>query len=347
MNSSSKNQVDFPRRMLALGSAFDASAGNVWSMVGPESEALPPDPGTPAPDDDFHRNNPYAIGAKRSFVPVLGEVVWELPKSLAAANIPFVAYVFRTSDGRHIGYLRVPHYSFDENAAYTFGEVIARLETTTEAMVLDQVNNPGGNIFKMYALLSFLADRDLALPRHQQSIDDDQAAWAARILRQAGSGNARPSERPGFEEMVAYARVLVAEIHAGRKRITNPVHLGGVSEIHPAGDHYTKKIVVLINELDFSAAEFLAAILQDNKRATLFGERTAGAGGCVKRIRGSHNELLGVDYVTVTWTLALRTDGRPIENVGVHPDVGYSTTVEDLRGGYDGYRRALLATISA
>lgn len=115
MNSSSKNQVDFPRRMLALGSAFDASAGNVWSMVGPESEALPPDPGTPAPDDDFHRNNPYAIGAKRSFVPVLGEVVWELPKSLAAANIPFVAYVFRTSDGRHIGYLRVPHYSFDEN----------------------------------------------------------------------------------------------------------------------------------------------------------------------------------------------------------------------------------------
>jgi hypothetical protein len=52
--------------------------------------------------------------------------------------------------------------------------------------------------------------------------------------------------------------------------------LNGVAEILPAKNPYTKKIVVLINELDFSAAEFLAAILQDNKRATLFGESTGG-----------------------------------------------------------------------
>jgi C-terminal processing protease CtpA/Prc len=120
--------------------------------------------------------------------------------------------------------------------------------------------------------------------------------------------------------------------------------LGGVAEILPAKNHYTHKIVVLINELDFSAAEFLAAILQDNKRAMVFGERTAGAGGCVRRITFP-NEF-GIDCITVTWTMAWRTNGEPVENIGVHPDVRYSITAEDIRSGYAGYRQALLATIS-
>ncbi|WP_353064115.1 S41 family peptidase [Tunturibacter psychrotolerans] len=47
-----------------------------------------------------------------------------------------------------------------------------------------------------------------------------------------------------------------------------------MAENLPAKTHYTKKIVVLINGETFSAGEFLAAILQDNERATLFGTTT-------------------------------------------------------------------------
>ena len=116
----------------------------------------------------------------------------------------------------------------------------------------------------------------------------------------------------------------------------------------PAKNHYTKKIVVLINALTFSAAEFLAAILQDNNRAILFGERTPGAGGCARRIPlPKYADEFNIDQITTRWTLAWRTNGQPIQDIGVHPDVSYSVTAEDLQSGYTGYRQALLATISA
>ncbi|MFC1516252.1 protease-like activity factor CPAF [Thermodesulfobacteriota bacterium] len=339
--------MDFPDRMFALGAEFSAKAGDFWSMVSPQSGPLAAmaHAGTSLLGND--PNNPYAIGGKRSFVPVLGEIVWELPKA-RADHVPFSAYICQVSDGRQIGYVRVPHYTYDEGAVSEFAELIARFESTTAAMVLDQVNNPGGSMFHMYAILSTLTDRALVLPQHQITISEDDVAIAAETVAIAAAGEAVPSDERPSPELVAYSRFVLSEIEAGRgtaDRLTNPVHLGGVAEVLPAKNHYTKKIVVLINELDFSAAEFLAAILQDNKRATLFGERTAGAGGCVRRITIPNQ--FGIDYFTITWTFARRTNGQPIEDIGVRPDVKYSKTAEDLRSGWPGYRQALLATISA
>jgi C-terminal processing protease CtpA/Prc len=276
-------------------------------------------------------------------VPVLGEVVWELP-----ADAPFYAYICRVSDGRQIGYARVPDYNYNKDAVNVFEKVIARFESTTAAMVLDQVNNPGGSMFHMYAILSTLTDKALALPQHEIIFGEDDVAIARETIATAEVGEAIPSDERPSPELVAYSRFVLSEIKAGRGtkgKVTNPVHLGGVVEILPAKNHYTKKIVVLINELSFSAAEFLAAILQDNKRATLFGQRTPGAGGCARRI--SWPNQFGIDYMTYTWTIARRTNGQRIENIGVHPDVSYSITVEDIRSGYAGYRKALLSTINA
>ena len=342
MNNSAANEIDFPRRMVALEAEVSSMFGDHWSMMSPQAGPL-----SKASDADTPDDNPYAIGAKRSWVPVIGEIVWRLPQALA---VPFSAYTCQASNGQRIGYARMPHYKFNEYVVDAFAdEVIARFEDTTEAMVFDQVNNPGGDMFRMYGILSTLTDRPLALPKHQISIDEEEEAKALRVVTLAEAGNAVPSYKRPSPELVAYSRVMLLELKEGRGRgiPSNPLHLSGVAEIMPAKIHYTKRIVVLMNELTFSAPEFLAAILQDNKRATLFGERTAGAGGCVRQLKGSHNELFGIDYITVTWTLAWRTNGQPIENIGVQPDVRYSKTVEDLQSGYAGYRRALLSTISA
>lgn len=338
MSTPAKNHMDFPDRMFALGTEYNLKVGDLlWNDWADWA------------DYENRDIDPTALGGKRSWVPVLGEIVWELPKE-TAARIPFSAHICQLSDGRQIGYVRVPHYEYNKESVDEFGKLIARFESTTEAMVIDQVNNPGGSLFQMYAMLSYLTDRPLALPMHQITITDEDVAIAREKVALAEAGEAEPLDMGSSQDLVAYYRFVLSEFQAGRgtsNKPTNPVYLFGVAEVLPAKVHYTKKIVVLINEVTFSAPEFLAAILQDNKRATLFGERTAGAGGCVKRIVHPILEKVGIEYITITWTLAWRTNGQPIEDIGVHPDVRYSITVEDLQSNYTGYRRALLATITA
>ena len=327
---------DFPDRMLALG----ASEGTGDFLLVRSGETTPDD----APE------SPFDVGAKRSWVPVIGEIVWEIPKE--DEKKAYYAYICKVGDDRQIGYVRIPDYNYSRDAVDMFSELVARFQHTTVALVIDQINNPGGSMSQIYALLSMLTDRPLALPQHQITITDDDAAVAADVVANADE---EPPER------VAYSRVVLSERKAGRgtgQRLTRPLYLGGVEQILPAKNHYARKILVLINELTFSAGEFLAAILQDNRRAALFGARTAGAGGCAKKIIPPGSEQFGIGYITLRWTLARRTNGEIIERVGVQPDVSYKVTTEDLHpvnplrvGGRDvslfqGYRRALLQTLT-
>jgi len=335
MNNLTRNRLDFSSRMLHIGTEFSERVGDFWSAVRPGHDLA----------DEINNNNPCAIGGKRSFVPALGKIVWELPEAFSAKT-PFSARIYQLEDGRQIGYVRMPNYDHNEDAAEEFAKLIARFENETQALVIDQVNNRGGSMFHMYRILSCLTDRPLALPKHQLSLNEDDAAMASNTIELAEAGEAVPSNERPSPNLVAYSRFVLSEIEAGRRRLTNPTYLFGVTEILPNQNHYTKKLFVLINELDFSAAEFFAAILQDNKRATLFGCKTAGAGGCVRRLPDLPSQQeLGIDYLEITWTIAWRTNGQPIENFGVEPDVSYSLTADDLRSGYSGYRQALLTAI--
>jgi C-terminal processing protease CtpA/Prc len=101
---------------------------------------------------------------------------------------------------------------------------------------------------------------------------------------------------------------------------------------------YAKPVLVLIDEFSTSAAEHLAALLQDNGRAKLFGKRTVGAGGAVIAVPGGP---YAEGRTTLTWTLtnrskAVSTSDYPeapyIENIGVRPDIEYEfNTEENLR----------------
>lgn len=316
-----ESQLDFSTRMFRLGEEFKEKLGDRWSAVNPKANIFIPKE------------------LEKSFVPALGKIVWELPRDVAK-HVSFSARIYEISDGRHVGYVRVPHYDYDEDTIREFSKVIGNFENSTAALVFDQVNNPGGSMIHMYAMLSFLTDRSLSVPKHQFTLSDEDASMASDIVQRAEAGDDTVSR-----ENLAYSRFVLSEIAAGRKRLTNPGFLAGVKEVVPENVHYTKKIIVLNNERTFSAGEFLAAILQDNKRATLFGQRTPGAGGCAKRFEIPGGKDLGIESITITWTIGWRTSGQPIENLGVHPDVSYPITVEDLRSGYSGYRKALLEAI--
>src|SRR5258708_38493009 len=105
---------------------------------------------------------------------------------------------------------------------------------------------------QMYALLSTLTDRAFALPQHEITISEEDAAVAADVVANAEAGETVPLDERPSPEQVAYSRFVLSERAAGRgtsDRLSNSVYLGGVTEILPAKSHYTKKIVVLINEL--------------------------------------------------------------------------------------------------
>lgn len=294
---------------------------------------------------------PIEMGHMWRLVPALGTIVWKLPEALAAI-VTFRAYICQLTDGRQIGYVRIPHYNFDEGTAKAFEDLIARFENATAAMVLDQMNNPGGNMYQMYAILSTLTERALTLPTHQLRLTEDDVAIAADTVALAAAGEAVPPDERPPRELVAYSRFVLSEVREGRgivgkgQEMTRPVYLFGIEKIMPAKNHYTKKLIVLINSTTFSAGEFLAAILQDNKRAVLFGTNTAGAGGCVSRIglKGPDGQDM---WLTLPWTVAKRSNGQLIQRIGVEPDIKYSVTREDIISGYAGYRKALLAAISS
>ena len=100
----------------------------------------------------------------------------------------------------------------------------------------------------------------------------------------------------------------------------------------PGPLRYKGDVRILIDERTGSAAELLAAALQDLRRATLYGRPTAGSA------RSRLSLLLpgGVVLHYAGRAEFRRRDGRPIEGVGVEPDVTYHPSRTDLARGVYG-----------
>lgn len=294
-------------------------------------------------------DGPMPLGSKVSFVPPLGQIIWQ---SSEQAN--FHAYLYTTSSGKTIGYIRIADFSGGVGgtvpASREFVELISKFEKESDALVIDQVNNPGGDVLHMYALASTLAIEPLALPKHRVTITQQDVLRAITLQGQAAKKTKSPvdledtiSGYPITPELNAssqnYLQFIINEWNEGRT-LTAPAHIFGIESLKPnEKGHYTKPILVLVNEMSLSCGDFFPAILQDNNRATIFGSRTAGAGGYV--FVDSHPNLFGIEEYVITASIAERKDLNPIENLGVIPDILYTPTVEDLQNGFEGYRQAV------
>ena len=295
--------------------------------------------------------NPFNMGSRESFVPNLGTTTWESgPSSI------FRAYIYRSPiSGKLIGYIRIPSYSPDDAdaAVAEFAAVMTRFNTATDGLVIDEVNNPGGSVFYLYALASMLTDRAMAVPKHQIALTQSDIGNAVDFLRLESlvktdeeakqalgdSLSGYPVSYQVFRRMIDFSRFVINQWNSG-KRLTDLTDLQGVGHIDPSAVvQYKKPIMVLVNELDFSGGDFFPAILQDNKRAVIFGTRTSGAGGVVKSI--SYPNQLGISGFSLTGSIAFRANGNPIENLGVTPDVKYARTAADIQNGFKGYAAAV------
>ncbi|HBB67746.1 MAG TPA: protease-like activity factor CPAF [Elusimicrobia bacterium] len=300
--------------------------------------------------------DPFKIGARESFVPALGELTWE-----SAADAIFRAYIYRSPvNGKLIGYIRIPSYSPDDTdaAVAEFAAVMTKFNAGTDGLVIDEVNNPGGSVFYLYTLVSMLTDQVMATPRHQIALTQDDLVNALEYLKLepqvktdedakkvlGDSLSGYPVSYEVFRHMIEFSRFVIKQWNSG-KRFTDLTYLHGVDYINPSNVvQYKKPVMVLVNELDFSGGDFFPAILQDNKRAVIFGTRTSGAGGVVKSI--TYPNQLGISGFSLTGSIARRVDGNPIENLGITPDVTYARTAADLQNGFKDYAAAVNNTMA-
>ncbi len=305
-------------------------------------------------DEKFAADNPYGLGMRQSFLPDLGTKIWQ-----SEANNTFHAYIYMDKQKNLIGYVRLPTYHVNDfdKAIADFKAIITRFETSTNAMIIDQVDNPGGSVLYMYALASMLSDQPLKTPQHRMSITQADVLAARKSNELLKNVKSDEEARKVLEEMdgyppsyefvqflMSYNRFIISEWEAGR-HLTRPFWLGGVDHINPAPQHYTHPILLLTNHLDYSCADFFPSILQDNQRITILGSRTAGAGGYVNNVSIPNN--IGIDYFRVTESIAERINGNPIENLGVTPDIPYEMTPADYQYNFQPYTVKIKATLEA
>lgn len=303
-------------------------------------------------DDSSKDEDDDSMYQMPSFVPTLGEITWKSDK-----NSAYFAYIYKSPSGKNVGYLRIGSFITSEERFTSLASIIEYLEANSDALVIDEVDNPGGYVFQVYSLASMLTEKPLETPKHRIQIaqaDVWEAYMDNSILENIQSDDQAEriigSDIFGYPVTYQFARFaldynrfIINEWKAGRT-LTHPTYISGIDHINPHPRvNYTKEILILVNEMDFSGGDFFPAIMQDNKRATIFGTRTAGAGGISTSAHFPNR--FGIMKIELTASIAERADHNPLENLGVTPNVPYTLTENDIRNGYQDYATAVNAAV--
>lgn len=114
--------------------------------------------------------------------------------------------------------------------------------------------------------------------------------------------------------------------------VTNPgaFHWGPPLPLTPQQPHYPGKVVILVDEVTQSSAEYHTMAFRTAPLATVIGSTTAGADGNVSTVPlpggfSSYISGIGVFY----------PDKQPTQRVGIIPDIEVKPTIEGIRAGRD------------
>jgi C-terminal processing protease CtpA/Prc len=305
-----------------------------------------------AQDSIFHeKDNGKLLGGLKSFLPPLGKITWASPST------SFDAYIYESPGRNLIGFVRIADYMGDDFDSTEFEKIISMFKKNVDAVVIDQMNNPGGSLFYLYGLVSMLSDKPLKSLKESSVITQEEVAQALDLKASLDQFKTEAELIEGFGETVdgytvnmdlaksvkEYCKFVISQWDEG-KTLTSPNFLYGIKELTPNPRvRFKGPILVLVNSLDFSCADLFPALLQDNHRAKIMGTTTAGAGGYVTTY--SYPNRFGIAEYSLTGSLTQRADKTYLENNGVTPDVIYNLTVNDIKDGYKDFARAINSEI--
>jgi C-terminal processing protease CtpA/Prc len=95
-------------------------------------------------------------------------------------------------------------------------------------------------------------------------------------------------------------------------------------------DYYKGKVLILINEISQSSAEFHAMAYRVNPNATVIGSTTAGADGNVSQI-----SLPGGISTMISGIGVYYPNGKETQRIGIIPDIELSPTIKGIKKGKD------------
>jgi C-terminal processing protease CtpA/Prc len=106
---------------------------------------------------------------------------------------------------------------------------------------------------------------------------------------------------------------------------THPVTVGKKND-----EYYKGKVIIIINEITQSQAEFTTMALRDAPEATVIGSTTAGADGNVSEIF-----LPGAVRTMISGIGVYYPDGKETQRTGIVPDIEVKPTINGILQGQD------------
>jgi hypothetical protein len=209
-------------------------------------------------------------------------------------------------------------------------------ENQVDALVIDQTHNPGGSIAYVsdfFELFGGDARRKLV-----HAVNADRA-WVDGF--NAGAAAADPTlDSEAARGFLLRASTVESAYDAGEP-LTAPLAIVDDRFLGTTGYVWKKPLLVLIDELDISCGDAFPLLIQANRVAPLFGQRTMGAGGSVELVAQLPHSNAGLRLTRGLFT-ASRPDGTYaqtdfVENRGVVPDIQHQITVADFRAGFVDY----------
>lgn len=203
----------------------------------------------------------------------------------------------------------------------------------SDGLIIDVMRNPGGTVCVTEDIAANLHPDGFKVPLLELRIGWNDLLGLTDFVEFIRRIDPNDQDLPALESQL---RIYNDAVRANRPRTTPFPMCGNTSTRAGVSDRvtgnplsYSKPVVVLVDEFTVSAAETLAANLQDSGRAIVVGMRTAGAGGVLTGSSapigfysdGRASLAAGIVHRARTVTAPDLPPGPHIENIGILPDV--------------------------
>jgi C-terminal processing protease CtpA/Prc len=124
--------------------------------------------------------------------------------------------------------------------------------------------------------------------------------------------------------------------------LSNPgaFHWGSPLSLTPLPPHFGGKVVILVDEVSQSSAEYTAMAFRSVTGAIVIGSTTAGADGNVSQI-----PLPGGLRTMISGLGVFYPDKTPTQQIGIVPNIAVRPTINGIRAGRDEVLEAALRQI--